>query len=92
MLITVEYAAQAKEAAGISSEKVQVPPFCSLQDIAAIACRGRSPRLRETLMGEGGMLYKSTLVLVNDSQVFHDESPEIKEGDRVTFLPPVSGG
>jgi len=92
MLITVEFAAQAKEAAGTATEEIEVPSPYGVQEIAEIVCRCRGDNLREVLLDEEGALHRSVLVLVNDSQVFHDESPEFREGDRVMFLPPVSGG
>jgi molybdopterin converting factor small subunit len=92
MLITVEFAAQAKEAAGTETEEIDVPSPYSVQDIAEVVCRCRGDNLRSVLLDEEGTLHRSMLVLVNDSQVFHDETPEFADGDRVMFLTPVSGG
>jgi len=92
MKITVEYAAQAKEAAEISFETMDISPSSSLQDIAEAACHSRGEKLCAMLLDARGRLYRSILILVNEAQIFHEDALELNEGDRLMFLPPVSGG
>ena len=92
MQITIEYAAQAKEAAGIPFETMDVSPSSGLQNFAEAACRSRGEKLCATLMDARGRLHRSILILVNEFQVFHEDKLKLSEGDRIMFLPPVSGG
>ena len=92
MHITVEFAAQEKAAAGTQAENIDVAPSSNVQDIAETVCRKFGEKLRAVLMDAQGKLHRSILVSVNDYQVFHEEKYDFKDGDRLNFLSPVSGG
>jgi molybdopterin converting factor small subunit len=92
MQITVEFAAQAKAAAGTETENIVVAPSSGVQDVAETVCQKFGEKLRAILMDAQGKLHRSILVSVNDYHIFHHENPNLKDGDRLIFLSPVSGG
>ena len=92
MHITVEFAAQAKAAAGTNIDDVVIDPSTGVQEIAETVCQKFGDKLRAVLMDAQGKLHRSILVSINDYHVFHDEKPDLKDGDRLIFLSPVSGG
>ena len=89
MQIHVEYVAQVRTAAGVSSESLAVPDSGTVQNLIA-AVGEQHEELVKVLCGEGGQLHPSILV-------FRDEEPcdattVLADGDRITLLSPISGG
>lgn len=79
MKVTVRYAAQAREAAGTASETVELEGS-SVRDL-----------LRRLAERHGNIfLHPSTLVFVRDEMV--RGARELKPGDEVSIMTPISGG
>ncbi len=92
MKITVNYSAQLKQAAGISSESIEVDAFCSLQELVTRLAQERGESLRNLLLEPQGNLRKSILAIVNDTQIDRQTPLQLKEGDVVTLISPLAGG
>jgi molybdopterin converting factor small subunit len=92
MKVTVEYAAQVKKAARVGSEVLDVDSATTLQQLVALVVDKHGAELRSVLFAANGDLQRSILVFVSDQQVRWDEHLELKEGDVVTLLSPISGG
>lgn len=89
--VTVEYAAQVKRATGIASETIKLDPDNSIQQLAASIVEKHGDEARRVLLDSGGILQPSILIFVDDEQV-RDPSTKLANGQRVTFLSPISGG
>ncbi len=92
MNVTVNYLAQLKQAAGISSENIVVEKPCSVQELAIQIAEKHGEPLRSFILGPTGSLSNSILVLVGDNQIHWDEPIPVKEGDVISFMSPIAGG
>jgi MoaD family protein len=79
--VTVAYFAAARECAGIAEEKLELtrPAFLEQLFSKVIAIHPSLAKIKGTLR-----------LLVNGIGV--SEDTELKDGDRIAFLPPVGGG
>lgn len=92
MQVIVEYAAQLKRAAGISSETVELKAGGSLGDLVSEIARRHDGTLKRLLFADEGSLHPSVLLFVGDEQVRAEMNLELRDRDVVTFLSPISGG
>ena len=92
MIITVHYCAQIKQAVGAAEEKVEVEAGCTAQDLIAILAKQRGEPLRSFLLDDDGSCRTNNLLVVGDEQVPWGVARVLEDGDRVTLLPPISGG
>ena len=92
MQVTVEYAAQVKQAAGVGSETVELDEGSSVRDlILRVADRHGDP-LRRVILGGDGNPHPSILLFVDDNQIRWDSTEPLRDANVVTLLSPVSGG
>jgi molybdopterin converting factor small subunit len=91
MKVTIEYFAQAREAAGVVREVVETPP-CTAQALVARLAQERGGRLGSLLLTAKGRLSHGVLLVVDGCQVAADEPYELRDGDEVLVMPAVSGG
>lgn len=92
MKVTVNYLAQLKQAAGISSESVELNAPCSVQELVTRLTEKHGEPLRSFLLDPTGSLRTSILLIIGETQVHWETPVQIKEGDVVTFLSPLAGG
>jgi molybdopterin converting factor small subunit len=92
MKVNVNYLAQLKQAAGISSESVELNTPCSVQDLVTRLAENHGEPLRSFLLDTGGSLCTSILIVVGDTQVHWETPVQLKEGDVISFLSPLAGG
>jgi molybdopterin converting factor small subunit len=92
MKVTIEYFAQAREAAGVVREVVETAAPCTAQALVVRLARERGGRLAELLLTGDGRLSASVLLAVGDRQVRADQPLELRDGDEVLVVPAVSGG
>jgi MoaE-MoaD fusion protein len=81
MRVRVLFFGMLKDAAGKSSEVMEVASNASLRDLLVV-CEARIPKLKESM--------PSLAVAVN--QQYAGPDTKLKENDEVALLPPVSGG
>ena len=86
MSVTVRYAGQARDAAGVASESLEADSIDALLRVLA----ERRPSLKPLLLGEDGRPRPSLLVAVGDAQARLDAP--LRAGDVVTILTPIAGG
>jgi molybdopterin converting factor small subunit len=91
MKITVEYASQIKRVIGSETEEYHVEEKGTLQDLILLVSQKHDAELH-SLLFQGEELHPSILLFVKDNQVRWEDNPELKEGDTVTLLSPISGG
>ena len=89
MQINVEYVAQVRTAAGVSSESLEVPADATVQSLVAAACE-QHEELVKVLCADGGGLHPSILVFRGEEPC--DATSVLADGDTITFLSPISGG
>lgn len=92
MKITVNYLAQLRHAAGISSESIDLDTACSIQDLVIQLTENHGEPLRSFLLDTTGTLRQSILLIIGETQVHWEIPVQLKEGDVVTFLSPLAGG
>jgi molybdopterin converting factor subunit 1 len=81
--VRVRLFAMLREAAGIDSLELTIPPGGSIGSLVGELVE-KYPRL--------GDLFESRHILVAVNQRYTGMDKELSEGDEVAFLPPVSGG
>jgi len=81
MTVNVLFFGMAHDLTGVAQERVEIPEGGSLGDVWG-KCEARFPRLAE--------ISASLVAAVN--QEIADRQRQLRDGDEVAFLPPVSGG
>ena len=84
MKITVTYMAQARDAAGTTSESVELGDGATVKELVA-AVTGKHGESLEKIMD-----HPSVILVVGDEQVPVDRV--LLDGDAITVLSPISGG
>ena len=84
MKITVTYMAQARDAAGTTSESVELGDGATVKDLV-VAVTGKHGESLEKIMD-----HPSVILVVGDEQVPSDRT--LRDGDSITVLSPISGG
>ena len=92
MKVTVNYTAQARDAAGTTSEHVDLSEGQTVRDLLEKVAEQHGDRLRMLLGGGDGKSHGAVLVVVGDEQVRPGDPRSLKEGDVVSILTPISGG
>jgi molybdopterin converting factor small subunit len=92
MKITVQYSAQARVAAGRSSETVELPDSETIRDLVVRLGRQHGEAMRRLLLKADGSPHPSLLVFVADEQVRPDEQRALRSGEVVSIMTPISGG
>ncbi len=92
MQVTIEYAAQVKRAAGLASEYLDVDEPCSVQQLIGRIAKIHGGTLSNFLLDGDGGLQRSILLFVGDDQVRWETARQLRDGDVVSILSPISGG
>lgn len=92
MQVSVEYTAQLRRAAGVAQESFELPPGSTVQQLAGQVAQRHGDQLAGVLLSETGTLQRSMLVFVDDEQIPLDWPQPLRDGQRVTFAAPISGG
>lgn len=92
MKVTVQYAAQARDAAGTDSESIEVDSPVTVNRLVQRLVDDHGDSLRRVLLNAAGELHPSVLIFVGDERVRPEDSLTFRPGDVVCFLPPMSGG
>ena len=92
MHITIEYAAQAKQAAGTDREHLELALPQTVRDLLPQLARRHGEALGRLLLTEDGEPQPALLVFIGDEQVPPDGRRELNPGDVLTIMPPIAGG
>ena len=92
MNIHVRYFAQLKLAAGTAEETVALRPAMTLDGLLQRLAELHGEPLRQLLFHDNGTRRQSILVSIGDRQIPLGEKLELRDGERVTLLAPMSGG
>ena len=90
--VNIQYMSKVRNAAGISSEIVEVPVACTIEKLIDDILCPKNEGLKDYLL-EGDCINKKVmLIYVGDQQVAHDSPLELKNGDEVIIMSPITGG
>lgn len=92
MQINIQYEAQARRAAGISSEAADVASGCDVAACIRQLAEAHGDPLKPVLVTADGDVQPTLLIFRNDAQVTRDDSTPLENGDTLTLMPPISGG
>lgn len=92
MQITIQYEAQARRAAGIGSETIDVSESSSVGDCIRAVADARGEKLKPMLVNSDGKIQATLLVFLNDNQTIWDADRPLSAGDVLTLMTPMSGG
>jgi MoaD family protein len=92
MKVTVRYLAQAREAAGRSSEEVELEGATTVHDFIVRLARQNGSAFARMALDGTGCPHASLLVIIGDEQVRPGEARKLKGGETVTIMTPISGG
>ena len=92
MQITVQYEAQARRAAGVGSETLEVSDGCCVSDCIHRVADAHGEHLRSVLVGADGEIQPALLVFLNDVQIVRQAEHILSDGDILTLMTPISGG
>ena len=92
MQVTVEYTAQIRRAAGVSSESYSVDDGCTVDELLPQIAERHGSDLGRFLVTEDGSPQSTLLAFISDSQVRWGNETPLKDGQTVTLLSPISGG
>lgn len=87
MRITIEYFAQAREAAGFPRETLLVEPPCTAPQLLQQIARQRGGKLAAVLLEANGLI-----LAVGERQSGFDDTVPLNDGDEILVIPPISGG
>ena len=91
MKVSVSYFGQIKSAVGCGAEEFESPTSVTPAELLRLVVE-RHEAARRMLIADSGKPQKALLFLVNDEQVHADSEESLRDGDRVTLMPPISGG
>lgn len=90
--ITLKYWGQIKQAAGVSSEMIELDDPVSIRSLLTALASRHGGDLARHLIDDKGEVHPSLLVVIGDDQVDAKSDRELEDGQTVTLLPPIAGG
>jgi molybdopterin converting factor small subunit len=92
MVVTVEYTAQLKRAAGKAREDFELDDSDTLVDLVNVITDRHGDELSRLLKTADGNPQSTVIPCVGDDQVRWDAADILRDGVTVTLLSPISGG
>lgn len=92
MKITIRYEAQARRAAGVAEETIDLPAPSTVSDCIRHVGDTHGDTLRPILLDAAGAVQRSLLIFRGDDQVARDDARELTDGETITIMTPISGG
>jgi len=92
MVVTVEYTAQLKRAAGKTREDFELDDSGTLIDLVNAIVDRHGDELARMLQAVDGSPQSTIIPFVGDDQKRWDSADALRDGISVTLLSPISGG
>ena len=93
MKITIEYSAQIRRALGVSEETIDLENSQNLHDLILYLAEIHGQLFKDLILDMEGNLSRMILASVNGVQVQgRTSSADLKDGDLVNLMSPISGG
>ncbi len=90
MSIHIQYKAQIKRLAGLSSEVIPADKI-ALTVLLQSICEEKSANFTDLLL-KTGQRNPNVLVFINQKQIAAHDNPDVLSGDKVLLMSPISGG
>jgi len=92
MKITIQYWAQARQAANAPSETIDVVSHCSIAQLLQHLADRHGDALRRIILSADSRPHPSIVLVLRDQQVPPDSSTPLRDGDTLDIIPPIAGG
>ena len=92
MKITIEYSAQIRHIIGVSEETIDLEDSQYLHDLILHLAEKHGQLFKDLILDMEGNLSRMILASVNGEQIRGIPSANLKDGDRVNLMSPISGG
>jgi molybdopterin converting factor small subunit len=92
MKVVVRYLSQVKQAAGRSSEEVELDMPCSVRQLIPRLADRHGTSLRNVLLTVDGRIQPALLLFVGDTQLAANDDVPLTDGDEVLVMTPIAGG
>ena len=92
MKITIEYSAQIRRTLGVSEETINLVDSQSLHDLISHLAEKHGQLFKDLILDVEGNLSRMILASVNSVQVQESTSVDLRDGDHVNLMSPISGG
>ncbi len=92
MKVTITYMAQAKKAAGVSSESLEFSESVTVQEVVAGELCKRHKNLASCILKEDATIRDMVLVFQGDKRIEAHASSQLSDGDELTIMTPITGG
>ncbi len=92
MTVTVEYTSQLKQITGKASEKIELESASNVQSFVQWLADEHGESFKKFLFNEKGEFRPNLLLCINGKQIAWLTPYELKEGDVIGLLSPISGG
>ncbi len=90
--VRVSYCGQARAAAGVETEDVELNGACTPADLLVKVAQLRGDNLRRMILDGNAKPHPSVLLFVDGEQISVNAAVALKDGDEVEIVPPMSGG
>jgi molybdopterin converting factor small subunit len=90
--LRVTYCAQARAAAGVASDEVELDGLCTPADLLIKVAKMRGENLCRMILDGNSKPHPSVLLFVDGEQISVNAAMTLKDGDEVEIIPPMSGG
>lgn len=92
MKLKLEYTAQIRLAAGVSTEEIVLDAPCTLDRLFSHLADRHDRSFREMLLDSTGNLYRSCLVCINNQTILPGAMHSLQDGDTISFVSIIAGG
>ena len=92
MKVTIEYSAQIRHIVGVSEETIDLEDSQYLHDLILHLAEKHGQLFKDLILDMEGNLSRMILASVNSVQVQENTSVDLKDGDCVNLMSPISGG
>ncbi|MDA0282051.1 MAG: MoaD/ThiS family protein [Planctomycetota bacterium] len=92
MVVTVEYTAQLKRAAGTAREEFELSESSTLLDLVNAITDRHGEELTRMLKSPDGTPQSTVIPFIGDDQARWSASTALRDGVTITLLSPISGG
>ena len=92
MRVDIYYWGQVRKAARASRESIEVDDAAGVRDIVRLVADRHGEAMRRIVLDSDGRPRSSLVVIVDGEQIDPDDGPALRDGARITLLPPIAGG
>jgi len=92
MRITIQYWAQARQAAQRDAETIELDGPCGIAQLLQKLAQAHGEQLRRIVLAGDSTPHPSLVLVLRDQQVSADFREPLRDGDVLAIIPPIAGG